>query len=83
MQAPSAMAVPRSEIARRIGALQGQLARKGLDAALILQTADLFYFAGTIQQSHLWVPAQGEPLLLVRKDVARARAESPLARIEA
>jgi Xaa-Pro aminopeptidase len=80
MQAPT---VPRSEIARRIGALQAQLARKGLDAALILQTADLFYFAGTIQQSHLWVPLQGEPLLLVRKDLARARAESPLDRIAA
>jgi Xaa-Pro aminopeptidase len=77
------MAVPRSEISQRIGALQGQLARKGLDAALILQTADLFYFAGTIQQSHLWVPVQGEPLLLVRKDLARARAESPLERIAA
>lgn len=76
-------AVPRSEIARRIGALQAQLARKGLDAALILQTADLFYFTGTIQQSHLWVPVQGEPLLLVRKDLARARAESPLERISA
>ncbi|MCG6905980.1 MAG: Xaa-Pro peptidase family protein [Desulfobacteraceae bacterium] len=80
MQAPT---VPRSEIARRIGALQAQLARKGLDAALILQTADLFYFAGTIQKSHLWVPLQGEPLLLVRKDLARARSESPLDRIAA
>ncbi|HSM75829.1 MAG TPA: Xaa-Pro peptidase family protein [Desulfobacterales bacterium] len=76
-------AVPRSEIVRRIGSLQLQLARKGLDAALILQTADLFYFTGTIQQSHLWVPVQGEPLLLVRKDLARARAESPLERIAA
>jgi len=80
MQAPT---VPRSEIARRVGALQAQLARKGLDAAMILQTADLFYFAGTIQQSHLWVPLQGEPLLLVRKDLARARAESPLEQIAA
>ena len=80
MQAPT---VPRSEIARRTRALQAQLARKGLDAALILQTADLFYFAGTIQQSHLWIPVQGEPLLLVRKDLARARAESPLERIAA
>jgi Xaa-Pro aminopeptidase len=83
MHAAVSPAVPRSEITQRTRALQAQLALKGLDAALILQTADLFYFAGTIQQSHLWIPTQGEPLLLVRKDVARARSESPLERIAA
>ncbi len=55
MQAPSAMAVPRSEIARRIGALQGQLARKGLDAALILQTADLF---DRVIMWSIWAPGR-------------------------
>lgn len=83
MQAPVTPIVPRSEIIDRIRALQTRLARKGLDAALILQNADLFYFCGTIQQAHLWVPVEGEPLLMVRKDPERARAESPLERIEA
>ena len=59
MQAPVTPIVPRSEIIDRIRALQTRLARKGLDAALILQNADLFYFCGTIQQAHLWVPVEG------------------------
>jgi Xaa-Pro aminopeptidase len=53
----------------------------GLDGALILQKADLYYFASTVQQSNLYIPAEGSPLLLVRKSLARAKAESGLANI--
>jgi Xaa-Pro aminopeptidase len=49
-----------------------------IDAALILQKADLFYLSGTIQESHLYVPVEGEPLLMVRKTFDRALAESSL-----
>jgi Xaa-Pro dipeptidase len=58
--------------------LQEHLQKGGLDAALIVQNADLYYYAGTIQQSFLVVPAEGEPVLFVRKVVERARRESPL-----
>lgn len=73
--------VPIEEIDARLSILQDNLAAAGLDAALILQNTDLFYFAGTIQQAHLYVPVQGKPLLMARKDFERARAESPLKRI--
>jgi Xaa-Pro aminopeptidase len=53
----------------------------GVEGALILQRADLFYFAGTIQQSHLYIPVEGEPILMVYKSYERARAESHLKRI--
>jgi Xaa-Pro dipeptidase len=69
---------PKSEIDHRIQQLQEVLRREGIDGALILQNTDLFYFSGTIQQSHLYIPAQGHPLLMVRKSFKRARAESPL-----
>ena len=52
--------------------------RDGLDAALLVQAADLVYLSGTAQNAHLVVPASGEPLLLVRRDLERARAESAL-----
>ena len=51
-----------------------------MDAALILQKADLFYYSGMIQDASLYVPSNGEPLLMVRKDAGRASRES---RIEA
>ena len=73
---------PAEEIARRIAAFQAGLQRDGLDAALIVQAADLVYLSGTAQNAHLIVPAEGEPLLLVRRDLERARAESALRQVE-
>jgi Xaa-Pro aminopeptidase len=69
---------PKTEINRRIEKLQRRLLQAGVDGALILQNTDLFYFSGTIQQSHLYIPAQGPALLMVRKSLQRAEAESPL-----
>ena len=50
---------------------------------MLVQSVDLYYFTGTTQNAHLVVPAEGEPVLLVRRTLERARAESPLERIEA
>jgi len=72
---------PRAEIEARIAALQRVLARRGVDAALILQKSDLFYFSGTIQQAVLWVPADGRPVLMVNRSLERARAESAIERV--
>jgi Xaa-Pro aminopeptidase len=74
--------VPGDEIERRLGAFQAALRADGLAGALVVQLVDLYYFTGTTQSSHLLVPAEGEPVLLVRKTFERARAESPLRRIE-
>ncbi|MFZ0241091.1 MAG: Xaa-Pro peptidase family protein [Desulfobacterales bacterium] len=75
------LSTPPGEIDTRIHDLKQQLEKSGIEAALILQKSDLFYFAGTIQQAHLYVPVDGEPLLMVRKDIDRAAAESPLGNI--
>jgi Xaa-Pro aminopeptidase len=72
---------PPEEIAARIAALQDHLVRLDLDGALLAQNSDLFYFSGTIQQAHLYLPARGPAILMVRKHLPRARAESPLERI--
>jgi Xaa-Pro aminopeptidase len=70
--------VPAVEIENRIARLQAALEEQQADGALILQNTDLFYYSGTIQQSHLYVPVQGKPLLMTRKSLARARAESAI-----
>ncbi len=72
---------PKSELSARTLKLQALLAANSLDGALIVQNADLFYFAGTIQQSHLYVPVQGLPILMARRSFARAEQESALERI--
>jgi Xaa-Pro dipeptidase len=70
--------VPMSEIANRIVSLQKLLEKNEVDLAIIRQNADLFYFGGTVQDAHLLVPSAGQPLLLVRRDVGRAEAQSPI-----
>jgi Xaa-Pro aminopeptidase len=72
---------PKSEIDQRIAHLKNQLAENQIDAALFLQRADLFYFSGTIQEAHLFVPLDEEPILMVYKNFDRAIAESSLSRI--
>lgn len=69
---------PVKELETRYGKLQNYMAETGLDAVIIVQNADLFYFTGTIQSGNLYVPVEGEPVYLVRKDFGRARMESGL-----
>ncbi|MCU0571825.1 MAG: Xaa-Pro peptidase family protein [Syntrophobacteraceae bacterium] len=70
--------VPMDEIAARIVALQRLLQRSDVEAAVIRQNADLFYFTGTVQDAHLIVPAEGQPIFLVKRDVLRAESQSPI-----
>jgi Xaa-Pro dipeptidase len=49
-----------------------------VDGVLIIQRMDLFYFSGTGQDAHLFVPLDGSPVLLVRKSLERAVEDCPL-----
>ena len=72
---------PRQEIHQRIRKFQTRLAARQLDGAFILQNADLYYFSGTIQSAVLFVPAHGQPHLMVLKNIKRAELESSLENI--
>lgn len=64
------------ESEQRITRLQQELRSKGIDGALIIFPIDVYYFTGTRQNSTLWIPAEGNPVLLVRKSYSRALQES-------
>jgi len=72
---------PKNELEYRYRKLQAEMAAAGLDAVIMVQNADLFYFTGTIQAGNLYLPASGEPVYLVRRDYLRARMESALAQV--
>lgn len=72
---------PLEELAGRIEELQEKMAASGMDASVIVQNADLYYFTGSCQAGHLIVPTDGEPVYLVRKSFDRARKESTLRQI--
>jgi Xaa-Pro dipeptidase len=69
---------PATELEYRCKRLQEEMAVAGLDAVIVMQNADLFYFTGTIQSGNLYVPREGQPVYMVRRDAARARMESGL-----
>ena len=66
----------RQEHLSRVSAHQAALSERGLAGALLLNAVDVLYLAGTRQNGALFVPVTGLPVLLVRKSLARARAES-------
>lgn len=73
--------VPHEELAARVSRFQASLQAKALDGALISHQTGLYYLAGTIQASHLYVPAKGHPLLMVRRNETRIALESPWERV--
>ena len=59
MEAPGHEPVPAGELDRRVAAFRERLRAAGIDAALIVESADLYYLTGTVQDAHLVVPADG------------------------
>ena len=80
-QSCQAQGTPATEIDARIASVQRHLQARELDSVLIIQRVDLYYLSGTAQNALLYIPAEGRPLLMVRKYYPRAREESPLERI--
>jgi Xaa-Pro dipeptidase len=75
------MKTPKSEIKSRVSRLQKEMLMANLDAVLILQQADKFYFSGTVQNGIVFIPIDGKPIFMVRKSLERAFEESELENI--
>lgn len=68
--------VPAGEIQNRIKRIQAQMRQTELAGLVVIQRVDLFYFSGTAQNGVLYVPIEGQPLLMIKKYAPRARQES-------
>ncbi|MGB9803213.1 M24 family metallopeptidase [Desulfofundulus sp.] len=62
---------PLAELSARLERFQEVLRNSGMDGALLVQGADLVYFCGTTQSAHLYVPARGPALFMVRRSMRR------------
>jgi Xaa-Pro dipeptidase len=69
---------PREEINLRLEKVRRGMARHQLEALLVVQKMDYFYLSGTAQDSILFLPLEGEPLLMTRRELERAKVDSPL-----
>lgn len=72
------MKTPKSELDTRISNLQGMMQKEGIDAVLVLQQTDKFYFSGTVQDGVILIPSRASPVFMVRKSFERAKEESKL-----
>jgi len=70
--------VPKEELENRLTRLRSGMEKEGMEAFLVVQKMDYYYLSGTTQNGLLFVPLEGKPLLMVRREVERARVESPL-----
>jgi Xaa-Pro dipeptidase len=68
--------LPKSEIDERIKVFQSQM--DNMDGALLFQSVDVCYFSGTAQDGLVYVPKEGEPVVMIRRSLDRAKQESPL-----
>ena len=73
--------VPEAELRDRSAHLQKLLVSEDIDAALVTQNADLFYFAGIVNRAYLYIPAKGEPVLFFARGAGRVRAETKLRQV--
>ncbi|QHT64123.1 aminopeptidase P family protein [Paenibacillus lycopersici] len=71
--------VEQEEIEARVKRLQARLVQEGVDAFLVTQHVDLYYFTGSMQAGYAFIPAEGEPVFYVRRSIERAGLESAIA----
>ncbi len=79
----TAQQLPLEEIQRRLEKCRHELLQQAPLASgmLIFSRTNVYYLTGTRANGILWLPRQGEPVLMVRKGVERCRLESPLKHI--
>ena len=67
---------PKSEIDSRIKKLKDRM--DDIDGALLFQAGDMCYFSGTDQDGPVYIPRDGEPIIMMKRSLERAKEESPL-----
>jgi Xaa-Pro dipeptidase len=67
---------PPEELDARHERLQALMREAGIDGVMATHNADIFYLSGVVQQAQVYLPVQGQPLLMVRKHLGRARMVS-------
>ncbi|MGM0882050.1 MAG: M24 family metallopeptidase [Bacillota bacterium] len=68
--------IPAELVQQRIERLQEAMQTEHIDAFLITQNIDLYYFSGSMQNGYLFIPSTGEATFYVRRSFERAKLET-------
>lgn len=72
---------PRDEIESRIRKVKTLMEKASLDGAFFHYKIDYYYLAGTMQDAVFFIPLEDDPILFVKRELSRARRESPIKQI--
>jgi Xaa-Pro aminopeptidase len=75
--------IPLEEIDDRLTRVRTSMKKQGIEALLVVQKMDYYYLSGTTQDGFLFVPLEGKPLLMIRRELERAKIESPIENVAA
>jgi Xaa-Pro aminopeptidase len=69
---------PVEEIEKRLIKVRTGMKRQKINCLIVIQKMNLYYLSGTTQDGLLIVPVEGKPLLLIKRELERAKVESPI-----
>ncbi len=69
---------PPEEIENRLTRVRAGMEKKEMEALLVVQKMNLYYLSGTAQDGFLFLPLEGKPLLMIKRELERAKVESPI-----
>lgn len=69
---------PVKEIERRLTRIRGNMEKKEIEGLLVVEKINLYYLSGTTQDGLLFVPLEGKPLLMIKRELERSKIESPI-----
>ena len=69
---------PLEEIENRFTRIRTGMKKQEMDALLVVQKMNFYYLSGTTQDGLLFVPQEGKPLLMIKRELERAKVESPI-----
>ena len=74
---------PLKEIEDRIARVRARMQKQGIDSLLVIQKMDFYYLSGTTQDGMLYITLEKEPLLMIKRELERAKVESPIRNVAA
>jgi Xaa-Pro aminopeptidase len=74
---------PLQEIENRLTRIRTGMKKQEVEALFVVQKMNFYYLSGTTQDGLLFIPLEGKPLLMIKRELERTKVESPLRQIVA
>jgi Xaa-Pro dipeptidase len=74
---------PPEEIKNRLARIRTGMEEQGVEALLVVGKMNFYYLSGTTQDGLIFIPLEGRPLLMIKRELERAKVESPIKEVVA